>query len=149
MDSEPGTVDMKLEVVTIAVSDVDRAKAFYSSLGWREDADIVRGENFRVVQFTPTHSAASVAFGTGVTTAEPGSSRRLLLVVDDLDAAHDDLVRRGIDVSGIYHLAGGRVPGRDPENRSYQSFIAFSDPDGNEWQIQEIVTRLPGREWSD
>ena len=142
-----GTVDMKLEVVTIPVSDVDRAKAFYGSLGWRLDADIAVGDAFRVIQFTPTHSACSVAFGTGVTTGEPGSLRRLILAVSDIDAARKDLADRGIDVSGVFHLAGGRVPGPDPEGRSYQTYAAFSDPDGNEFLLQEITTRLPGRAW--
>jgi catechol 2,3-dioxygenase-like lactoylglutathione lyase family enzyme len=140
---------MKLEVVTVPVSDVDRAKQFYESLGWRLDADIVVGDAFRVVQLTPTHSPCSVAFGKGVTTAEPGSMRRLILAVDDIDAARDDLVGRGADVSEVFHLAGGRVPGPDPEGRSYQTYAAFSDPDGNEWLLQEIKTRLPGRVWED
>ena len=144
-----GTVDMRLEVVTIPVSDVDRAKAFYESLGWRLDADIAVGENFRVIQLTPTHSACSVAFGRGVTTGEPGSLRRLILAVTDVNAARKDLTDRGIDVSEVFHLAGGRVPGPDPEGRSYQTYAAFSDPDGNEWLLQEITTRLPGREWTD
>ena len=144
---EVGTVDMKLEVVTLAVSDVDRAKAFYQSLGWRLDADIVRGEKFRVVQVTPPHSACSVSFGKGVTTAEPGSAQRLILAVDDIDAAREALVRRGAEVSGVFHLDGGAVPGPDPEGRSYQTYASFSDPDGNAWLLQEIKTRLPGREW--
>jgi len=144
-----GTVDMKLEVVTIPVSDVDRAKAFYESLGWRLDADIAVGENFRVIQLTPTHSACSVAFGRGVTTGEPGSLRRLILAVTDVNAARKDLTDRGIDVSEVFHLAGGRVPGPDPQGRSYQTYAAFSDPDGNEWLLQEITARLPGREWTD
>ena len=142
-----GTYDMKLEVVTIPVSDVDRAKAFYESLGWRLDADIVVGDAFRVVQLTPPHSACSIAFGKGVTTGEPGSVKRLLLAVEDVDAARESLSGRGVEVSEVFHLAGGRVPGRDPENRSYQSYASFSDPDGNEWLLQEIATRLPGREW--
>ena len=146
---EVGIVDMKLEVVTLAVSDVDRAKAFYQSLGWRLDADIVRGDNFRVIQFTPPHSACSVAFGKGVTKAEPGSAERLILAVDDIDAAREDLVRRGAEVSGVFHLDGGPVPGPDPEGRSYQTYASFSDPDGNAWLLQEIRTRLPGREWED
>jgi catechol 2,3-dioxygenase-like lactoylglutathione lyase family enzyme len=146
---EAGTIDMKLEVVTVPVSDVDRAKRFYQSLGWRTDADIVRGEDFRVVQLTPTHSACSVAFGKGITTGEPGSVQRLLLAVSDIGAARDDLVRRGIEVSEVFHLDGGPVPGPDPEGRSYQSYAAFSDPDGNGWLLQEIKTRLPGREWED
>jgi catechol 2,3-dioxygenase-like lactoylglutathione lyase family enzyme len=143
------STDMKLEVVTVPVSNVDRAKAFYQSLGWRLDADIVRGENFRVVQFTPTHSACSVAFGKGLTTGEPGSIHRLILAVDDIDVACADLLGRAINVSDVFHLAGGRVPGRDPEGRSYQTYAAFSDPDGNEWLLQEIKTRLPGRTWDD
>jgi catechol 2,3-dioxygenase-like lactoylglutathione lyase family enzyme len=145
----PGTIDMKLEVVTLPVSDVDRAKRFYESLGWRLDADIVRGENFRVVQLTPTHSTCSLSFGKGLTTDEPGSMQRLLLAVHDIDAAREDLVGRGVDVSEVFHLDGGRVPGRDPEGRSYQSYASFSDPDGNEWLLQEIRSRLPGREWED
>ena len=145
--SEAGTIDMKLEVVTLPVSDVDRAKRFYQSLGWRLDADIAVGDAFRVVQLTPTQSACSVAFGKGVTTGEPGSVQRLILAVDDIDAARADLVRRGIEVSGLFHLAGGPVPGPDPEGRSYQTYASFSDPDGNGWLLQEIKTRLPGREW--
>ena len=142
-----GTIDMKLEVVTLPVSDVDRAKRFYQSLGWRLDADIAVGDAFRVVQLTPTQSACSVAFGKGVTTGEPGSVQRLILAVDDIDAARADLVSRGIEISGLFHLAGGPVPGPDPEGRSYQTYASFSDPDGNGWLLQEIKTRLPGREW--
>ena len=144
-----GTVDMKLEVVTLPVSDVDRAKVFYESLGWRLDADIVRGENFRAVQLTPPHSACSIAFGNGLTTAEPGSAQRLLLVVDDINAAREELISHGAEVSEVFHLEGGRVPGPDPQGRSYQTYAAFSDPDGNGWQLQEIKERLPGREWED
>jgi catechol 2,3-dioxygenase-like lactoylglutathione lyase family enzyme len=144
---EAGTIDMKLEVVTLPVSDVDRAKRFYQSLGWRLDADIAVGDAFRVVQLTPTQSACSVAFGKGVTTGEPGSVQRLILAVDDIDAARADFVSRGIEVSGLFHLAGGPVPGPDPEGRSYQTYASFSDPDGNGWLLQEIKTRLPGREW--
>ena len=146
---EVGIVDMKLEVVTLAVSDVDRAKAVYQSPGWRLGADIVVGENFRVVQVTPPHSACSVAFGKGVTTADPGSAQRLILAVDDIDLAREVLVRRGAEVSGVFHLDGGPVPGPDPEGRSYQTYASFSDPDGNAWLLQEIKTRLPGREWED
>jgi len=146
---EVGMCDMKLEVVTIPVSDVDRAKSFYQSLGWRLDADIVVGDSFRAVQLTPPHSPCSVAFGKGLTTGEPGSMRRLILAVDDVDVARADLSRCGAEVSEVFHLAGGRVPGRDPEGRSYQSYAAFSDPDGNEWLLQEIKTRLPGRTWED
>jgi catechol 2,3-dioxygenase-like lactoylglutathione lyase family enzyme len=144
-----GAIDMKLEVVTLPVSDVDRAKGFYQKLGWRVDADIVRGDAFRVVQLTPPHSACSVAFGKGLTSAAPGSAQRLLLVVSDIDAAREDLVRRGIEVSELFHLDGGRVPGPDPQGRSYQTYASFSDPDGNAWLLQEIKTRLPGREWAD
>ena len=142
-------MDMKLEVVTIPVSDVDRAKGFYASLGWRLDADIVVGDDFRAVQLTPPHSQCSVAFGKGLTTAEPGTVQRLILVVDDIDAARADLISRGIEVSGLFHLAGGPVPGPDPQGRSYQTYVSFSDPDGNGWLLQEIKTRLPGREWHD
>jgi catechol 2,3-dioxygenase-like lactoylglutathione lyase family enzyme len=147
--SGPGTVDMKLEVVTLAVSDVDRAKSFYQGLGWRLDADIAVGDNFRVVQLTPPHSACSMSFGKGLTTAAPGSAQRLLLAVSDIDAARADLISHGAEVSEVFHLAGGRVPGPDPERRSYQSYASFTDPDGNEWLLQEIRTRLPGREWED
>jgi catechol 2,3-dioxygenase-like lactoylglutathione lyase family enzyme len=140
---------MRLEVVTVPVSDVDRAKDFYLRLGWRLDADIAVGDAFRVVQVTPTHSACSVAFGKGVTTGEPGSVHRLILAVDDIDAARAALVDRQVEVSEVFHLAGGRVPGRDPQNRSYQTYAAFSDPDGNEWLLQEITARLPGRVWED
>ena len=143
------TVDMLLEVVTLPVTDVDRAKDFYQNLAWRLDADIVRGDAFRVIQFTPTHSACSVAFGKGLTTGEPGSLRRLILAVSDIAAARNELANRGVAVSELFHLAGGRAPGPDPEGRSYQTYAAFSDPDGNEWLLQEITTRLPGREWAD
>jgi catechol 2,3-dioxygenase-like lactoylglutathione lyase family enzyme len=147
--SEGGTLDMKLEVVTLPVSDVDRAKRFYQSLGWRLDADIVRGDAFRAVQLTPLHSSCSIAFGTGLTTDEPGSVQRLILAVTDIDAARADLISRGAEVSEVFHLDGGRVPGPDPEGRSYQTYAAFTDPDGNGWLLQEIRTRLPGREWTD
>ena len=146
---EVGTVDMKLEVVTVPVSDVDRAKRFYQGLGWRLDADIAVGDAFRVVQLTPPHSPCSVAFGKGVTTGEPGSVQRLILAVYDIDAARADLVRRGAEISEVFHLAGGRVPGPDPQGRSYQTYASFNDPDGNGWLLQEIKTRLPGREWED
>jgi catechol 2,3-dioxygenase-like lactoylglutathione lyase family enzyme len=147
--SGPATVDLKLEVVTLPVSDVDRAKRFYQGLGWRLDADIVAGDQFRVVQLTPPHSECSISFGKGVTTAEPGSAQRLLLVVDDIEAAREELVSRGAEVSGLFHLDGGPVPGPDPQGRSYQTYASFSDPDGNGWLLQEIKTRLPGREWED
>ena len=144
-----GTVDMKLEVVTVPVSDVDRSKRFYQSLGWRLDADIAVGDSFRVVQLTPPHSACSVSFGIGVTTDEPGSIKRLLLAVYDISEARAALVRHGAEVSELFHLAGGPVPGPDPQGRSYQTYASFSDPDGNGWLLQEIKTRLPGREWEE
>ena len=143
----PATVDLNLEVVTIAVSDVDRAKHFYRSLGWRLDADIAAGDSFRVVQLTPPHSQCSVAFGKGVTTASPGSAQRLLLVVSDITAARDELVCQGIDVGEIYYLDGGPKPGLDPQGRPYMNHANFSDPDGNGWVLQEVKTRLPGRVW--
>lgn len=143
----PATVDLNLEVVTIAVSDVDRAKRFYQTLGWRLDADIAAGDSFRVVQLTPPHSGCSVAFGKGVTTAAPGSAQRLLLVVSDITAARAELVGRGIDVGEIYHLDGGPQPGLDPQGRPYMNQANFSDPDGNGWVLQEVKTRLPGRVW--
>jgi catechol 2,3-dioxygenase-like lactoylglutathione lyase family enzyme len=147
---------MKLEVVVLGVSDVDRAKAFYENLGWRLDADIAAGDNYRVVQLTPHHSEASVIFGKGVTSARPGSTHSLVLAVDDVDAARDELIARDVDVSEVFHYAGGpfsdavqnpRVGGRDPQGRSYFSFASFEDPDGNGWLLQEIQTRFPGREW--
>ena len=147
--------DMKLEVVLLGVSDVDRAKAFYENLGWRLDIDIAAGD-FRGVQMTPHNSEASIIFGKGITSAKPGSAHSLVLAVDDIDAARDDLIARGVDVSEIFHYAGGpfnnavenpRVSGRDPQGRSYFSFASFEDPDGNGWLLQEITTRLPGREW--
>jgi catechol 2,3-dioxygenase-like lactoylglutathione lyase family enzyme len=147
--AKPGTIDMGLEVVTLPVSDVDRARSFYQSLGWRLDADIVHGENFRVVQLTPPHSPCSIHFGKGLITAEPGSAQRMLLAVSDIDAARADLIGRGVEVSGLFHLAGGQVPGPDPEGRSYQTYASFKDPDGNGWLLQEITTRLPGRVWED
>jgi catechol 2,3-dioxygenase-like lactoylglutathione lyase family enzyme len=147
---EGGTIDMKLEVVTLPVSDVDRAKSFYQSLGWRLDADLVLDDDVRAVQLTPTHSACSIAFGKGLTTAEPGSAQRFELAVDDIESAREDLIRRGVDVSEPFHLDGGRfVPGLDPQRRSYLSYASFSDPDGNGWLLQEITTRLPARELED
>jgi catechol 2,3-dioxygenase-like lactoylglutathione lyase family enzyme len=143
-------VDMKLEVVTLPVSDVDRAKNFYQSLGWRLDADLVFGDDIRGVQFTPPHSACSISFGRGLTTAEPGSTQRLELVVSDIDAAREDLISRGVEVSEVFHLDGGRLaPGPYPGRRSYLSYASFSDPDGNGWLLQEVRARLPGREWED
>ena len=146
---EPATVDLKLEVVTLPVSDVDRAKRFYQSLGWRTDADIVAGDAFRVVQLTPPHSECSISFGKGLTDAPPGSAKRLLLVVSDIVAARDELVSRGVEVGEIYHLDGGPKPGKDPQNRPYSNYAAFSDPDGNGWLLQEVTTRLPGRVWDE
>jgi catechol 2,3-dioxygenase-like lactoylglutathione lyase family enzyme len=148
--------DMKLEVVVIGVSDVDRAKAFYEKLGWRLDADFAAGDDFRAVQLTPHNSPTSIIFGEGVTSAKPGSLQSLTLAVDDVDAARAKLIVRGVKVSEVFHFAGGpfndavkspRVNGRDAEGRSYYSFASFEDPDGNGWLLQEIQTRFPGREW--
>jgi catechol 2,3-dioxygenase-like lactoylglutathione lyase family enzyme len=145
---------MKLEVVLLPVSDVDRAKAFYEGLGWRMDIDYVGDEEgFRVVQFTPTGSGCSIIFGEGVTAAEPGSYEGLQLTVHDIEAARDDLVGRGVEVSEVFHDAGGifhhigtekRAPG-PAEGADYGSFASFSDPDGNGWLLQQIQTRAPGR----
>ena len=149
------TIDMKLEVVIIGVSDVDRAKAFYENLGWRVDIDIAVGD-FRGVQVTPHNSEASIIFGKGATSPQPGSTQNLVLAVKDVDAARNDLIARGVDVSEVFHFTAGpfnntvenpRAPGRDPEGRSYFSFASFADPDGNGWLLQEITARLPGREW--
>ena len=143
-------VDMALEVVTLPVSDVDRAKSFYESLGWRLDADFPIGENGRAVQMTPPHSPTSISFGKGLTAAEPGSVQRLELVVSDIEAARNDLISRGIEVSDLFHRGeSGFEPGIDPERRSYFSYATFDDPDGNGWILQEITTRLPGREWEN
>ena len=150
--TKPRWVDMKLEVVVIPVADVDRAKRFYGGLGWRLDADFVVGDAFRGVQFTPPGSSCSIHFGTGITSAVPGSVRNLYLVVSDIEAARTQLVARGVDVSEVFHRAGpGKPPvsGRDPERRSYSSFATFSDPDGNEWLLQEVTVRLPGRVKAD
>ncbi len=142
-----GTIDMKLEVVTLPVSDVDRAKRFYQSLGWRTDADLVLGDDVRVVQLTPTHSGCSIAFGKGLTQAAPGSTQGFELVVDDIDAARKDLISRGVEVSEVFHRDGGEfLPGPDPEDRPYLTFASFSDPDGNGWLLQEVKERPPGRE---
>jgi catechol 2,3-dioxygenase-like lactoylglutathione lyase family enzyme len=146
--------EMRLEVVVLPVSDVERAKRFYEGLGWRLDADLAVEDGYRVVQLTPLGSACSIIFGEGVTTAPPGSSEGLQLSVYDIDAARADLVTRGVEVSetfhdatGIFHHAGpnGRVNGPAPEHADYGSFVSFSDPDGNGWLLQEIKTRLPGR----
>jgi catechol 2,3-dioxygenase-like lactoylglutathione lyase family enzyme len=143
-----GTVDMKLEVVVIPVSDVDRAKRFYGDLGWRLDADFVVGDEFRGVQFTPPGSPASIHFGKGIPSAAPGSANGLYLVVSDIQAARADLVGRGVEVSEVFHRAGPGKPaisGPDPERRSYFTYATFNDPDGNEWLLQEVTTRFPGR----
>jgi catechol 2,3-dioxygenase-like lactoylglutathione lyase family enzyme len=147
-------MDMKLEVVVLPVADVDRANDFYKELGWRLDADFTSGTDFRVVQMTPPGSACSVIFGTGVTGAPPGSLDAPLLTVTDIQAARDEVAGHGVTISevfhdegGVFHHAGtaGRVPGPDPDGRSYASYASFSDPDGNRWLLQEITTRLPGR----
>ena len=139
-------VDMNLEVVTLPVADVDRSKAFYQSLGWRLDIDLVIGDQVRTVQFTPPHSGCSIQFGKGGTTAEPGSAQAMILVVSDIDAAREDLINRGVEVSEVQEM---KPPGFDAPGRSYFARASFSDPDGNAWQLQEITTRLPGREWED
>ncbi len=147
-------MDMKLEVVVVPVSDVDKAKDFYSGLGWRLDADFTGGEDFRVVQLTPPGSQCSIIFGTGITSAAPGSADGLQLTVTDIDAARAELTGHGADVSEVFHDAGGvfhhagtegRVSGPAADHQSYGSFASFSDPDGNGWLLQEITTRLPGR----
>jgi catechol 2,3-dioxygenase-like lactoylglutathione lyase family enzyme len=149
-------VNMKLEVVVIGVSDVDRAKAFYEKLGWRLDADFAAGDDFRAVQLTPHNSPTSIIFGKGVTSAKPGSVQSLTLAVDDVDGARAELIVRGVKASEVFRFAGGpfndavkspRVNGRDAEGRSYYSFASFEDPDGNGWLLQEIKERLRGREW--
>lgn len=153
------SVDQRLEVIVIPVSDVDRAKAFYARLGWRLDADFASGDDWRVIQFTPPGSACSVIFGRNVTAAAPGSVRGLYLIVSDLEAARKDLLDRGVEVSAPFHGAGDvhagtdepylsgsvRVSGADPKRGSYGSYASFSDPDGNGWLFQEVTTRLPGR----
>ena len=149
-------MDMKLEVVVIPVSDVDRAKEFYKRLGWREDIDVAGSDGYRAVQLTPPGSGCSVIFGKGVTSARPGSIDRLVLAVSDMDAARDELRSHGVEVS-VFHDAGGglargfyadtkaRASGPDPQRRSYASYASFSDPDGNRWLLQEITQRFPGR----
>jgi len=141
------TIDMALEVVQLPVADVDRAKTFYRSLGWRFDIDLVVSDDLRSVQFTPPHSQCSIQFGKGRTTAEPGSAQGLILVVSDVEAARADLISRGVDVSEVQVQ---RPPGLEaPEGRSYFAQASFSDPDGNGWVLQEVTTRLPGRAWED
>ena len=153
------TVDMRLEVVVIPVSDVDRAKEFYGSLGWRLDADFADGDDWRVIQFTPPGSGCSVIFGKNVTGAAPGSAQGLYLIVSDIKEARDELLRRAVGISEVFHDAGDvhagadepylfgrlRVNGPDPDHRSYRSYASFSDPDGNGWLLQEVTVRLPGR----
>jgi catechol 2,3-dioxygenase-like lactoylglutathione lyase family enzyme len=144
----PATVDLKLEVVVIPVSDVDRAKRFYAGLGWRIDADFANGENWRVVQMTPPGSACSIHFGKAITTAPPGSVKNLYLIVSDIEAARAELAGRGANVSELFHftsIGGSRVSGAEPTGGSYATFATFSDPDGNSWLLQQIKTRLPGR----
>jgi len=153
--SSVAEIDMKLEVVVIPVSDVDRAKEFYGRLGWRLDADFRFDNGFRVVQFTPPGSGSSIQFGTKVTPAPPGSAQSLYLVVSDIVAARDHLVARGVDVSEVFHPgapgahfqpdSSARLSGPAPDHTSYRSYATFSDPDGNSWLLQEVTTRLPGR----
>ena len=156
--SRTSAIDMKFEIVVIPVSDVDRAKAFYASLGWRLDADFATGSDYRVIQFTPPGSGCSVIFGKNVTGAPPGSAQGLYLIVSDIEAARADLLARSIAVSEVFHSDGAsagtddpylfgrhRVRGPDPAHGSYRSFASFSDPDGNGWLFQEITKRLPGR----
>ena len=159
LETGAARVATKLEVVVIPVSDVDRAKEFYVKLGWRLDADFASGEDFRVLQVTPPGSNCSVIFGKNITAAAPGSAQGLYLVVSDIEAARGKLLGRGVDVSEVFHSAGGvytgtdepylfgrhRVSGPDPNRGSYRSFASFSDPDGNGWLFQEITARLPGR----
>lgn len=157
MDSRPTSqeprVDLKLEVVILPVSDVERAKSFYQGLGWRLDADFSKGDGWRALQLTPPGSPCSVIFGKGVTSAAPGSVKGTFLVVDDIEAARADLAEHGVDVSEVFHFEGGfhvddtgrRTRGPDPEGRSYSSWASFRDPDGNTWLLQEIKDRLPGR----
>ena len=150
------SIDLRLEVVVVPVSDVDRAKEFYQRLGWRLDADFPFDNGFRVVQLTPPGSACSVQFGTGLTSADPGAAQGLYLVVSDVEAARDQIEAKGVEISEVFHPvepgaqfaadgAGSRVSGRAPEQASYGSFATFRDPDGNGWLLQEVTTRLPGR----
>jgi catechol 2,3-dioxygenase-like lactoylglutathione lyase family enzyme len=151
--------DFKLEIVVISVSDFDRAKRFYSNLGWRLDAELAKGDEYRAIQFTPPGSGCSIIFGNNVTAAAPGSAQGLYLIVSNIEAARNELLGRGVKVSEVFHDAGDvhagpdepylfgrvRVSGPDPARRSYFSFASFSDPDGNGWLLQEVTTRLPGR----
>jgi catechol 2,3-dioxygenase-like lactoylglutathione lyase family enzyme len=150
-------VPMRLEAVVVPVADADRASRFYQRLGWRVDADVSAGDDNRLVHLTPPESNASIIFGKGVTSAPPGSIDRVVLVVDDIDAARDQLLSRGVDVGEVFHDAGGglaggfiadtegRAAGPDPQGRSYATYASFSDPDGNRWLLQEITERAPGR----
>lgn len=156
-DARAGKAEMKLEVVVIPVSDVNRAAEFYRKLGWRVDADIAQG-NSRLLQFTPPGSPCSIIFGTGATPSPPGTAQYLHLVVSDIEAARNELVRNGVNASEVFHDAAGgynrfdpraRASGPDPQHRSYASFVTFNDPDGNGWVLQEITTRFPGRVDSD
>jgi catechol 2,3-dioxygenase-like lactoylglutathione lyase family enzyme len=158
MSTQLRTVETKIEVVVIPVSDVDRAKRFYEGLGWRVDADFAAGDDWRLVQLTPPGSPCSVMVGKGFTTAAPGSVQGTFLVVDDLKAARAELIAHGVDVSEAFHFENnllravgtkGRLPGPDPNGSSYFSFASFSDPDGNGWLLQEITTRFPGRGFSN
>jgi catechol 2,3-dioxygenase-like lactoylglutathione lyase family enzyme len=157
-NAKDGIADMKLEIVIIPVSDVDRAKEFYGRLGWRQDAEFAAGEEFRVIQFTPPGSGCSVIFGKNVTAAAPGSAQGLYLIVSDIAATRDEVRGRGVEISEVFHAGDRfvgadepylfgrvRVSGPDPQHGSYRSFASFRDPDGNGWLLQEITTRLPGR----
>ena len=142
------TVDLKLEVVVLPVSDVDRSKRFYENLGWRVDGDFTNGDAFHAVQMTPPGSPCSIHFGKGITTATPGSVKNLYLVVSDIEAARRELISRGANVSEPFHftsIGGAPVPGLDPERHTYMTYASFSDPDGNSFLLQEITTRFPGR----
>jgi catechol 2,3-dioxygenase-like lactoylglutathione lyase family enzyme len=151
-------LSMRLEAVVVPVADVDRANRFYQRLGWRVDADVSAGDDYRLVHLTPPASKASILFGKGVTSAPPGSIDSLVLAVDDIVAARDELLSHGVDVSELFHDAGGgpaggfiagteaRAAGPDPQGRSYATYASFSDPDGNRWLLQEIIERAPGRE---
>lgn len=146
--SSTRATDMKLEVVVIPISNVERSKRFYGDLGWRLDADFAVGDDFHAVQFTPPGSPSSIHFGKGITSATPGSARGLYLVVSDIVEAREELIAHGVEVSEIFHRAGPGKPaitGLDPERRSYFTYATFSDPDGNEWLLQEVTTRFPGR----
>ena len=157
-NASPARVDMKFEIVILPVSDVDRAKEFYTKLGWRLDADFANGDDFRAIQFTPPGSGCSVIFGKNVTAAAPGSAQGLYLIVSDIEAARREILDRGVEISEVFHSDGvyagtdqpylfgrRRVSGPDPEHGSYRSFASFRDPDGNGWLFQELTTRLPGR----